>query len=51
VSRLAAPGLRAKAVTDEPDLRTASQRAGHADEKITAEVYRRIKGDLVSPLD
>lgn len=41
--------LRAKAVTDEPDLRTASQRAGHADEKITAEVYRRIKGDLVSP--
>lgn len=43
--------LRAKAVTDEPDLRTASQRAGHADEKITAAVYRRIKGDLVSPLD
>lgn len=42
--------LRAKAVTDEPDLRTASQRAGHADEKITAEVYRRVKGDLVSPL-
>jgi integrase len=43
--------LRAKAVTDEKDLRTASQRAGHADEKITAAVYRRIKGDLVSPLD
>jgi len=43
--------IRAKAVTDEPDLRTASQRAGHADEKITAEVYRRIKGDLVSPLN
>lgn len=43
--------LRAKAVTDEPDLRTASQRAGHADEKITAEVYRRIKGDLVGPLN
>lgn len=43
--------LRAKAVTDEPNLRTASQRAGHADEKITAAVYRRIKGDLVSPHD
>lgn len=43
--------LRAKAVTDEPDLRTASQRAGHADEKITAAVYRRIKGDLVGPLN
>lgn len=43
--------IRAKAVTDEPDLRTASQRAGHADEKITAEVYRRIKGDLVGPLN
>lgn len=42
--------IRAKAVTDEPDLRTASQRAGHADEKITAEVYRRVKGDLVSGL-
>lgn len=43
--------LRAKAVSDEPDLRTASQRAGHADEKITASVYRRIKGDLVGPLN
>lgn len=43
--------LRAKAISDEPNLRTASQRAGHADEKITAAVYRRIKGDLVSPLD
>lgn len=43
--------LRAKAVTDEPDLRTASQRAGHADEKITAEVYRRIKGDIVDGLN
>lgn len=43
--------IRAKAITDEDDLRTASQRAGHANEKITAEVYRRIKGDLVSPLD
>lgn len=43
--------IRAKAVTDEADLRTASQRAGHANEQITAEVYRRIKGDLVSPLN
>lgn len=43
--------IRAKAITDEPDLRVASQRAGHANEQITAEVYRRIKGDLVSPLN
>ena len=43
--------IRAKAITDENDLRTASQRAGHASEQITAEVYRRIKGDLVSPLN
>lgn len=43
--------LRAKAITDEPDLRVASQRALHADEKITASVYRRIKGDLVGPLE
>lgn len=43
--------IRAKAITDEPDLRTASQRAGHANEQITAEVYRRIKGDIVSPLN
>lgn len=43
--------IRAKAITDEPDLRIASQRAGHANEQITAEVYRRIKGDIVSPLN
>jgi integrase len=42
--------LRAKAVTDEPDLRAASQRAGHADETITAKVYRRLKGNSVKPL-
>lgn len=42
--------LRAKAVTDEEDLRTASRRAGHADEKITASVYRRVKGDSVDSL-
>lgn len=42
--------LRAKAVSDEPDLRTASQRAMHADEKITASVYRRIRGEVMSPL-
>lgn len=42
--------LRAKAVSDEPDLRTASQRAMHADEKITASVYRRVRGEVMSPL-
>lgn len=42
--------LRAKAVSDEPDLKTASGRAGHADEKTTARVYRRVKGDTVRPL-
>lgn len=43
--------IRAKAITDEQDLRIASQRAGHANEQITAEVYRRIRGDIVSPLN
>lgn len=43
--------IRAKSITDEDDLRTASQRAGHSNEQITAKVYRRIKGDLVSPLN
>lgn len=42
--------LRAKAVSDEPDLKTASGRAGHADEQTTARVYRRVKGDTVRPL-
>ena len=42
--------LRAKAVSDEPDLATASKRAGHSDEKVTASVYRRIKGYTVEPL-
>jgi len=42
--------LRAKAVSDEPDLRTASQRAMHADEKITAAVYRRVRGEVIAPL-
>lgn len=42
--------LRAKAVSDETDLSAASRRAGHADEKITAAVYRRVKGDTVGPL-
>lgn len=42
--------IRAKAVTDETDLRTASQRAMHADEKITAAVYRRVKGEVIGPL-
>lgn len=42
--------LRAKAVSDEPDLRTASQRAMHADEKITASVYRRVRGEVIAPL-
>lgn len=42
--------LRAKAISDESDLQQASKRAGHANEKITADVYRRSKGDTVSPL-
>lgn len=42
--------LRAKMVTDEPDLKTAQRRAGHKSERTTAEVYRRVKGDDVGPL-
>lgn len=43
--------LRAKTITDTPDLRTASQRAGHSNETITAAVYRRVRGHRVKPLD
>lgn len=42
--------LRAKTVTDETDLRTASQRAGHATETTTAGIYRRVRGRKVKPL-
>ena len=42
--------LRAKSVSDEPDLSIASRRAGHANEKTTAEIYRRVKGDTLDPL-
>ena len=41
--------LRKKATTDEPDLTVASQRAGHADETTTAEIYRLVKGRKVAP--
>jgi integrase len=41
--------LRKKATTDEPDLTVASQRAGHAAESTTAEIYRLVKGRKVSP--
>lgn len=42
--------IRAKTVTDETDLRTASQRAGHTTELTTAAVYRRVRGRKVKPL-
>lgn len=42
--------LRAKMVSDEEDLKAASKRAGHADERITKKVYHRLKGEVVSPL-
>ena len=42
--------LRAKSISDTDGLREASQRAGHANEVITASVYRRVKGLKVKPL-
>ncbi len=41
--------IRAKAATDSPDLKRAQELLGHANE-ITTTVYRRAKGDIVSPL-
>jgi len=41
--------IRAKAATDSPDLKRAQELLGHANE-ITTTVYRRSKGDIVSPL-
>lgn len=41
--------LRKKAITDEPDLTVASQRAGHSDEMVTATTYRLVKGRKVKP--
>jgi len=42
--------LRAIMITDTTDLREAQQRTGHASEKTTADIYRRIKGEIVGPL-
>ena len=42
--------LRAKMITDTTDLREAQKRAGHASEKTTADIYRRVKGEIVGPL-
>lgn len=41
--------IRKKTITDEVDISVASQRAGHADEAITARVYRLVKGRRVTP--
>lgn len=41
--------IRKKTITDEADISVASQRAGHADEAITARVYRLVKGRKVTP--
>lgn len=42
--------IRAKAASDSPDLKRAQELLGHASEVITAGVYRRSKGAVVSPL-
>lgn len=41
--------IRAKAATDSPDLKRAQELLGHAQETTTT-VYRRSKGQIVSPL-
>lgn len=42
--------LRAKVASDHIDLKQAQQLLGHSSEAITASVYRRAKGAIVSPL-
>ena len=42
--------IRAKAATDSPDLKQAQRLLGHKVETTTT-VYRRSKGDIVSPLE
>lgn len=42
--------IRAKAASDSPDLKRAQELLGHANEVITAGVYRRSKGAIVAPL-
>lgn len=42
--------LRAKAVSDTNDIKQASERAAHADERITKRVYDRTRGRKVEPL-
>lgn len=42
--------LRAKAATDSPDLKSAQNLLGHRQETTTAAVYRRVRGNKVSPL-
>ena len=43
--------IRAKAASDSPDLKRAQQLLGHANEQTTASVYRRMKGNVVAPLE
>jgi integrase len=43
--------LRAKAATDSPDLKRAQMLLGHESEQTTAGVYRRSRGEIVSPLE
>lgn len=43
--------IRAKAASDSPDLKRAQQLLGHETEQTTAAVYRRARGDVVSPLE
>ena len=42
--------LRAKAATDAGNLGHAQRLLGHSTETTTAKIYRRVKGNLVSPL-
>lgn len=42
--------LRAKAATESGDLKKAQRLLGHKSETTTAEIYRRIMGDIVDPV-
>jgi integrase len=42
--------IRAKVATDSGDIKQAQQLLGHKSERVTADVYRRFKSNVVDPL-
>lgn len=42
--------LRPKAATDKGDVRSAQELLGHASERTTADIYRRRRGTVATPV-